>query len=113
VDIQFDSAQIRKLCNDHKVLTQKLQKKRADLVAMRLQQMEHVDNLAQMNQFPQAKCHPLLYAGRRGQLAVWVDNKYRIVFVPLHDPQPTKADGSLDWGQVTAINIIEIVDYHG
>lgn len=112
MDIQFDNAQIRKLCNDHRLLTQKLQKKRADLVAMRLQQMSHIDNLAQMSQFPEAKCHPLLNGGRKGQLAVWVDNKFRIVFEPAHDPRPTKDDGSLDWTQVTAIKVIEIVDYH-
>lgn len=112
MDIQFDNAQIRKLCNDQRSLEQKLQKKRAEMVAIRLQQMQHVENLAQMNQFPQAKCHPLLRGGRRGQLAVWVDNKYRIVFEPAHEPRPTKEDGSLDWAQVTAIKVIEIVDYH-
>lgn len=112
MDIQFDNAHIRKLCNDQKVLSQKLQKKRAELVSMRLQQLEHVENLAQMNLFPQAKCHPLLHGGRKGQIAIWVDNKVRIVFVPAHDASPTKADGSLDWTQVTAIKIIEIVDYH-
>ncbi len=112
MEIQFDNAQIRKLCNDHKLLERKLQRKRAEFAAARLQQLTHVENLAQMNQFPQARCHPLLRGGRKGQLAVWVDNKFRIVFEPANEPRPTKEDGSLDWEQVTAIKIIEIVDYH-
>ncbi len=94
------------------LLERKLQRKRADLTAARLQQLTHVENLAQMKQFPQAHCHPLLHGGRKGQLAVWVDNKFRIVFEPAHEPLPSKEDGSLDWDQVTAIKIIEIVDYH-
>ena len=30
-----------------------------------------------------------------------------------HDPVPGLPDGGLDTGQVTAVEIIEIVDYHG
>ena len=28
------------------------------------------------------------------------------------DPPPPKKDGGLDWTQITAVTIVEIVDYH-
>ena len=30
----------------------------------------------------------------------------------LHDPVPRLADGGIDLGHVTAITIIEVIDYH-
>ena len=49
---------------------------------------------------------------RQGQLAVDLVHPKRLVFEPDHDPLPTNAAGGLDWSQVTAIVIVEIVDYH-
>ncbi|KQQ13830.1 system killer suppression protein [Methylobacterium sp. Leaf121] len=54
-----------------------------------------------------------LGGNRNGQLSVTIKDNWRIVFVPDHDPVPCLPDGGLDTGQVTAVEIIEIVDYHG
>jgi len=53
-----------------------------------------------------------LKSDRRGQLAVDVSKNERLVFEPADDPPPTKPDGGLDWSQVTAVRILEVVDYH-
>ena len=37
----------------------------------------------------------------------------RLVFRADHDPVPTREDGGIDWNSVTAVQIVEIGDYHG
>ena len=54
----------------------------------------------------------LLSSGRRGQYAVDLVHPYRLVFEPDHDPVPRTADGGIDIDRVTAITIMEVVDYH-
>ncbi len=44
-------------------------------------------------------------------MSLW--GSYRLVFVPDHDPIPTRADGGIDRTLVTKISITEVVDYHG
>ncbi len=53
-----------------------------------------------------------LEGNRAGQYAVDLVHPNRLVFVPNHDPIPRKKDGGIDTDQVTAITIIEVVDYH-
>ena len=58
------------------------------------------------------RCHELT-GDRAGQLALDLDHPYRLIFMPFHDPIPTKADGGLDWTAVTAVVIVGVEDYHG
>ena len=60
---------------------------------------------------PPARCHALT-GNRSGQLSVDLEHPYRLLFIPAHDPVPTRADGGLDWRLVTEIEILEIVDTH-
>ena len=41
-----------------------------------------------------------------------VFNPYRLVFRANHDPLPRKADGGIDTEKVTAITIVDVIDYH-
>ncbi len=50
---------------------------------------------------------------RKGQLSLDLKHPYRLLFEPAVDPVPLKPDGGLDWGQVTAVRIVEIKDTHG
>ena len=53
-----------------------------------------------------------MLAGRRkGQYAVDLVHPMRLVFEPDHDPVPLTDDGGIDTDQVTAIVVIEAVDY--
>lgn len=53
-----------------------------------------------------------LSGGRSEQYAVDLVHPHRLVFTPNHEPLPRRADGGVDTDQVTAITIIEVVDYH-
>jgi proteic killer suppression protein len=55
--------------------------------------------------------HPLA-GDRRGQYALDLRGPTRLVFEPDHDPPPTLPSGGIDEAKVTAICILEVVDYH-
>lgn len=76
-----------------------------------MKQLQAADTLADMRLLP-GRCHELR-GDRAGELAVSLDGPYRLIFQPANDPIPTLPDGGLDWSQVTAICIIEVVNYHG
>lgn len=57
------------------------------------------------------RCHELK-GERRGHLALELHEGWRLVFKPAEDPPPLKEDGGLDWRQVLAIHVVDIVDYH-
>ena len=49
---------------------------------------------------------------RDEQYAVDLVHPYRLVFEPYHEPLPRRGDGGVDTDLVTAIRIVEVVDYH-
>ena len=52
-------------------------------------------------------------SGRRSkQYAVDLKHPYRLVFKPDHEPIPLREDGGVDTDRVTAITVIDVVDYH-
>jgi len=53
-----------------------------------------------------------LKGDRKGQLACSLLGRNRLIFTPADNPRPTKPDGGLDWSRVTAVENIEIEDYH-
>ena len=53
-----------------------------------------------------------LRGDRSGQYAVDLVHPRRLIFEPNHEPLPRRADGGIDTDQVTAIRIIEVIDYH-
>ena len=57
------------------------------------------------------RCHELK-ADRKGQLAMDLVGPRRLIFRPAHNPVPLCQTGGLDWTKVTAVCIIEVVDYH-
>lgn len=81
------------------------------IVQRRLASLLAAETLADMLGVP-GRCHALK-GDRAGQYAVHLWEPYRLVFEPadlLLDRTPV---GGLDIKQVTAIRILEIVDYHG
>ena len=54
----------------------------------------------------------LLTGDMKGNYAIDVTNKLRLVFEINHDPIPKLPDNSVDLDNVTKICIIEIYDYH-
>ena len=64
-----------------------------------------------MKTIPDARCHELK-ENRKGQFAVDVSGKERMIFIPNHDPIPKINDGGMDWTRITEIKILSIEDYH-
>ncbi len=48
----------------------------------------------------------------KNNFAVDLVHPFRLVFRPDHNPIPRKDDGGIDLEAVTAIEIIELIDYH-
>ncbi len=54
----------------------------------------------------------MLTGDREGHYAVTLSGNWRLVFRPDHDPLPLLPDGGVDLERVTAIKIVEVIDYH-
>lgn len=111
MDITFKNSKLQKLANSSKEALRKLGKQNAAKLSQRLDELKAAGTLEDMRHLPAARCHELK-GDRKGELAVNLHGGDRMVFKPNHDPTPTKDDGGLDWTQVTAILVTEIVDYH-
>ena len=73
--------------------------------------MRKFATLAQVPTTPPLRRHQLT-GNRDEQYAVDIDRQNRLVFAPDHDPILRRADGGIDTDRVTAIVIIEVIDYH-
>jgi proteic killer suppression protein len=83
----------------------------AKRITMRLDILYQADCLADVPADPPARRH-MLSGDYEGCFAVDVNGNWRIVFQPNHDPLPLTEDGGLDLSKVTAIQIVDVVDYH-
>ena len=113
MDISFKSTKLEKEFNEGKRLEKVHGSLRARKIRLRMAELRAAISLYDLGP-PYAgpgRCHELT-GGRKKQLSVDLDQPYRLIFVPNHDPVPIKPDGGLDWKQVTAIMITGIEDTH-
>ena len=110
MDVKFENTNFADDCNDFKRLVRRSNVQRAKLIRRRLDDLRAADSLDVMRNLP-GRCHELK-GNRDGQLSLDLDGPYRLIFCPAHDPVPTKDDGGLDWSQVTAIVVLEVVNTH-
>jgi proteic killer suppression protein len=111
VEVLFQDRKLEKICNDESRLARKYGVVRAKLLARRLDELGGAKNLEAMRGISQARCHELK-GDRAGTLAVDLDHPYRLIFEPANNPIPRKADGGLNWMEVTTIRILAVEDYH-
>lgn len=110
LDIQFRKRSLRDECSSEGSLKRCF----GDLactLALRLQLLFAAPNLEQVPRTKPIRCHQL-DGKRKGQFAVDLKHPHRLVFRPNHDPVPLNQEGGIDRNAVTAIEIIEIIDYH-
>ena len=114
MDISFASKKLSKELNEEKNLVKVHGSLRAKKLRVVMAQLRAAPTLSIFAppMSPPHRCHELT-GNRQGQLTMDLDNPYRLVFRPNHDPLPKRVEGGLDWKQVTAIEIIEIEDTHG
>jgi proteic killer suppression protein len=102
----------RKACLDEKSMKKTFGERRAKVLKKRLDDLDAATTLSDMR-FTPGRCHGLV-GNRKGQLALDLDQPFRLIFEPADEPIPTREDGGLEWTQVRVIRILEIgVDYHG
>ena len=111
MEITFRNRRLARVFNSDR----ELRRWYGDLMARRIQtRMAVLKNSRTLDLVPTTppdRRHQLT-GDRRGQLAVDLVHPRRIVFVPNHDPVPLRDDGGMDLEQITAITILEVVDYH-
>ena len=111
MEIRFSSRKMQSICNSAKAMRKALGARVAEKLQQKLTELDGADTLDDVRRLPPARCHDL-GQNRKGQLAVDLTRSKRLIFVPDHNPAPTKSDGGLDWTCVTRVKVIEIVDYH-
>lgn len=85
--------------------------KLAKKILLRLDTIKRAPRLEDVPKVAPDLCHQLT-GDRDEQFAVWVDRQYRLVFEVEHDQIPRMSDGGIDLEAVTAVVIMEVVDYH-
>lgn len=111
MNLSYKTRRLKKQLTNPKELAKKSYEKFARKVNQRIKELTDADNLANMRTLPAARCHELT-GDRKGALAVSISGNYRLIFVPKQNPIPRKADGGLNWKEVTQIQINKIEDYH-
>lgn len=111
VKLSFSSNRLQRQL-ESAVTMQKAFGDRANHLRRRLSILREAACLSDVPGRPPERRHPLK-GDRRGQYAVVIKDNWRLVFEPDHDPLPVDGEGALDLRAVTAIRILEIVDYHG
>lgn len=85
----------------------------AKRIKMRLDVLYAADCLGDVPAEPPARRHQLSDSGDyEGCFAVDLNGNWRLVFRPDHSPVPLLEEGGIDLSAVTAVIIVEIVDYH-
>jgi plasmid maintenance system killer protein len=110
VDILFRSRKLERLCNDDRLAQREWGKPQATQLARRLDDLKAARCLEDLRHAP-GGLHELK-GDRAGQLSMSLKGGDRLVFEPSQEPRPLKADGGLDWNQVTAIRVVEVGNYH-
>lgn len=110
MDVAFATEKLAKVMNSDSKLSQTYGADMAKQIRKRLDDLDAAATLDDMRTLP-GRCEELT-GDRAGQLSVRVSANDRLIFRPDHDPRPEREDGGLDWTQVTAVEVIEVVDYH-
>lgn len=106
MDVFFRSRKLAKVFNSQRELQKQYGERMARTIMIRLAVLKNARTLARVSTTPPERRHKL--AGqRKEQYAVDLLHPYRLVF----EPTPGTVGGG-DAGNVTAITIIEVIDYH-
>lgn len=112
MEIVYATTWLKKRCDNEREANKEWGAMVAKKLRQRLAELKAAPRLSDISPHRPARLHELDH-DRAGQLAVDLHDGFRLVFVPNHEPKPTKADGGLDRDRVTSIKIVEVGDYHG
>ena len=111
LDIAFRTRKLAKTFNSAVALRRTYGARMARVIMTHLAVLRAARNLALVPTSRPERMH-LLRGDRHDQYAIDLVHPRRLVFEPDHAPLPRAEDGKIDAEQVTAIVIVEVVDYH-
>ena len=112
MEIYFKRQKLKRIVSSERLLIREFGSRNGRLIMRRMGVLAAAESLADVpNQRPE-RCHQLEGA-RKGQFAVDIQQPFRIVFEPYHEPAPLTEEGGLDLSRITRIRILNIEDYHG
>ncbi len=111
MNIVFARRNLEKAFNSETALKRAFGGRMARTIAMRMAVLRNARTLGMVPVIKPERRHQL-EGDRSGQYAVDLVHPNRLVFEPNHNPIPRKKDGGIDTDQVTAITVIEVIDYH-
>ena len=111
MDIFFKTRKLAKVFNSESELRKQYGDRMARTIAIRLAVLKHARTLSMVPVTPPDRRHRL--AGKRKeQYAVDLVHPHRLVFEPRRGSGGAGNDADHDTGGVTAITIVEVIDYH-
>ncbi len=111
MNIDFARQKLEKTFNSATALKKAFGDRMARTIAMRMAVLRNARTLSMVPVTKPERRHQL-EGGRAGQYAVDLVHPHRLVFKSNNDPMPRKKAGGMDTDQVTAITVIEVVNYH-
>ncbi len=111
MDVAFRTRKLEKTFNSAAALRKTHGARMAKVLILRMAVLKTARNLAWVPTTRPDRLHQL-GGDREEQFAVDLVHPHRLVFEPNHNPLPRKDDGEIDTKQVTAITILDVVDYH-
>lgn len=115
MEVSFKNKKLAKMFKDHASLAKEYGDEMAHKIGERMQRLEKASSLGDL--WPPYRkpdrCHEMT-GDRQGQLSVDLKHPRRLLFVPDHDPIPTRnpPQGGLDWDRVIRVKIIAVEDTH-
>jgi proteic killer suppression protein len=111
VEINFKTTKLEGIFNSEKELLKNFGTENGRLIMRRMTVLSAAPTLADVPARRPERMHALK-GNRKGQFAVDIKHPFRLLFLPNHDPIPTKEDGGVDLSKITAITILRVEDYH-
>jgi len=108
----FKTKKLAKVLNSDKELKKAHGARNASLIRGCLDDLAAAACLADMRKLPHHRLHELK-ANLKGVFSLDVEDPYRLLLVPDHDPVPRLADGGIDEAEVTAVEVQGIENTHG
>ena len=111
--IEFRTTRLKQICEIFRLGSREWGDQVARKVVQRLNELASASSLSVMSRLaPGARAHPLK-GSFSGQCAVRLHGGYRLRLRPANPPEEYETPAGADLTKITAIEILEVEDYHG
>ena len=111
MNVTFRNTKLHKIFESESSLKRKYGPRRGTKISRHVTHLRSLQNLAMVPTKGPLRCHQLS-EDRDEQFAIDLVHPFRLVFEVAHDPIPRDGFGGIDKERVTAIRIMEVIDYH-